>query len=185
MAVIAIAFSWRYLITGGLAAFAYILPIIGIGVGSGFILHELGHKFTAQRYGARAYYQSWQSGLMFTLLGALATGGRLVFAAPGAVYIYSRYIDAKKNAVISVAGPLVNLALAAMFAVQALFMPSDSYLMLIAIVGAQINLFLGVFNMIPFPPLDGSKVFRYSPIYWGIVVAAFIGVSFLFGIPIF
>jgi len=29
--------------------------------------------------------------------------------------------------------------------------------------------FLAGFNMIPFGPLDGAKVWRYNPVLWGIV----------------
>ncbi|MFH1240586.1 MAG: site-2 protease family protein [Candidatus Diapherotrites archaeon] len=44
---------------------------------------------------------------------------------------------------------------------------------------AYINMFLGLFNMIPFPPLDGSKIFRWNPIIWAAVFLPFIG-AFLF-----
>lgn len=185
MLVIALAFSWGILISDGILAFLIFLPVILVGVGSGFILHELGHKFTAQRYGAISHYQSWLNGLAFTLLGAIATSGRLVFAAPGAVYIYGRYITMKQNAVISAAGPMVNLLLTLMFIGISALLPYGGYFWLIAFFGARVNLFLGIFNMIPFPPLDGSKVFAYSPIYWFLLTGAFIGASFLFGIPIF
>lgn len=60
---------------------------------------------------------------------------------------------------IAAAGPATNFALAAVFAVALRFfgsaVPGMGELMQIVIV---INLALGVFNLIPIPPLDGSKI---------------------------
>ena len=75
-------------------AFAYpstdptFLAIIALSVGSGFILHELGHKFTAQRYGYTAVYEASPTGLLLAIVLKFVTG--VVFAAPGAVMIRKR-----------------------------------------------------------------------------------------------
>jgi len=54
-------------------AFAYpslrpeIMLIVAFGVGTGFLLHELAHKFTAQRYGYAADYEASPMGLLLAL----------------------------------------------------------------------------------------------------------------------
>ena len=35
------------------------LPIVMVGVGAGFILHELGHKFVSMKYGYWAEFKLW------------------------------------------------------------------------------------------------------------------------------
>ena len=35
------------------------LPIVMVGVGAGFILHELGHKFVSMKYGYWAGFKLW------------------------------------------------------------------------------------------------------------------------------
>lgn len=66
-----------------------------------------------------------------------------------------KYGDAK----VAAAGPLANLALALIFGLIIRFMPFSSFAFnsLLSLV-VYVNLFLMVFNLIPIPPLDGSKI---------------------------
>ena len=66
-----------------------ILPIVMVGVGLGFILHELGHKFVSMKYGYWAEFKLWPEGLLFALVTSFFG---FVFAAPGAVYTYANYM---------------------------------------------------------------------------------------------
>ncbi len=150
--------------------------IVAIGVGTGFLLHELAHKFTAQRYGYAADYEASPMGLALALGLSIVTNGGFVFAAPGAVmirgraYAYEGYYDslqsAKEFAYISVSGAVVNLVLAVSFYIASFFVMPFSLAYAVLLTGARINVFLAGFNMIPFGPLDGAKVWRYNPALW-------------------
>lgn len=62
------------------------------------------------------------------------------------------------DALVSLAGPMGNLILAVLFAiVMHLIVPTSPLAQLIAQV-ILINLVLMIFNLIPIPPLDGSKI---------------------------
>lgn len=133
-------------------------------VGSGFIMHEMMHKFVARRYGFWAEFRLWVNGLVLALI--TSTLG-FVFAAPGATYVSSVNATKKQNGVISLAGPLTNVVVGAAFLPLVL---STSYLTAeIGTVGFGINTFLALFNMVPIMPLDGAKVFRWNRVYWAIV----------------
>jgi len=175
---ISLAFSWVF------SDFQYStmvakLPIVGIAVGSGFILHELAHRFVAKKFKAHAFYKAWPFGLVFVLITALLG---FIFAAPGAVYIYGEHIDRKKNALISLAGPLTNVLLAFVFAFLLFASSTGSFLWQVGQIGFFINLWLALFNLIPIPPLDGSKVFLWQPLVWAL---AFIPLAGLVGLVFF
>lgn len=160
------------------------IAIAAVGVGSGFILHELAHKFTAQRYGYVADYEASPTGLLLAVGISIFTNGNFIFAAPGAVmirgkkYYYSQYHypdmknTAREIAYISVSGAVVNIILAAIFYMSANLMSLSSIEYRIFYTAAFINVFLGGFNMIPFGPLDGAKVWKYSKVLWGTMMVS-------------
>jgi len=144
-------------------------------LGISFVPHELAHKFMAMKYGAYARYEMWKQGLAFALLLAVITGGGFVFAAPGAVVIYTQfmskrgyheiYITEKKNAYISLVGPGMNVLVALLFFLASPLV-SGEFLGLIVAMVIHVNLFLALFNMIPMHPLDGSKIFAWDKKVW-------------------
>ena len=180
--VLGLSFLMKYMFVGlKTVEILEIFPLILIVIGTGFLGHELAHKFTAQRYGCWAEFKLWTVGAIMALLFAAISQGYLIFAAPGAVYIASRSsyfgetIDKKANGIISLVGPLVNVAGAAIFGSTLALSAILGYGNLIIgtfrflQVGVQINLLLGAFNMIPFFILDGQKVFSWDRRVWAAV----------------
>jgi len=134
------------------------------------LLHELAHKFFAQRYGAWAEFRAFDKMLMIALLVSVFG---FIFAAPGAVFIRG-LVSRRQNGVISLAGPVTNFALATAFILLNMFTP----LGLVTQYGAQINAWLGVFNLLPFFGLDGEKVLHWDKrIYGG---ALLVGIALVF-----
>lgn len=75
---------------------------------------------------------------------------------------------AKDNMKVAIAGPISNLILAFvlffLYALIGIFAPATKFVSIIitcTLLGAYINLSLAVFNLLPFPPLDGSKIWAY------------------------
>ena len=155
-------------------AVLHILPIVMVGVGAGFILHELGHKFVSMHYGYWAEFKLWPQGLIFALVTSFFG---FVFAAPGAVYTYADYMTEEINGKISVAGPIVNIILALIFlgiatAVYPTVMISQQseLIFIVCALGYSINSFLAVFNLLPIGNLDGSKVLTWNFGIWIITI---------------
>lgn len=137
-----------------------------LAVASGFVLHELAHKFVAIKYGCLAEFRAQMSGLVFAVLITLFTG--FIFAAPGAVQIYGR-VDQRENGIISVAGPATNMAIATLFLPLVVFV--DGWIGWVAFIIAIVNAILGAFNLLPFGPLDGKKVLNWNKAIWGASMA--------------
>jgi len=62
------------------------------------------------------------------------------------------------EALVAFAGPASNFILAIMFGLAMRFGIVPTEAMGIAMIAVYMNIFLGVFNLLPIPPLDGSKV---------------------------
>jgi Zn-dependent protease len=138
---------------------------------AGFLLHELGHKFVAQRYGAWAEFRVYPLGLMLAVIMSFLG---VLFAAPGAVYIAGR-VTKKQNGLISLAGPIVNLAIGGIFLIASLMLPLGDTRTVLSLI-AVMSLFLAGFNLIPIPPLDGYKVAIWNiPVYIAMVAATGFG----------
>jgi Zn-dependent protease len=180
---------------------AEVFLISSVGTGSGFLLHELSHKFVAQRYGYWAEYRANRVGLLLIIFMAFLG---FIFAAPGAVMIHkapfayaspeNAYVAAphlgqadaeaerKEELWISLAGPLMNIVLAVLFFIlivsgsiqNGLWMSAASFALFI-------NLILAAFNLLPFGPLDGAKVWRSSHAVWAIVAVP----TILIAVPVY
>lgn len=174
--VIALAFTFY---ANGLkiepSTFIFSMAAYTIAVGSGFVLHELAHKYYGIKYGAKARFQSWPLGLAVALALVIVPQifgwHGILFIAPGAVYIYAmRHITPRENGIISLAGPATNVVLAIIFLLMALVFSSNELLARVAGIGTTVNLLLAWFNLLPIFPLDGSKVIAWD---WKVWLAAF------------
>jgi Zn-dependent protease len=144
-----------------------------------FIFHELAHKFVAIKFHCAAFYEMWPMGLFFGLI-FMFLGVKIL--APGAVvirpYRFGRWgfrtarLTVPEIGLIGLAGPAVNLFFALIF----LLIPGS-----FAELVFHINAWLAFFNLLPIPPLDGSKVVQWKGWVWFLfILVAFILVSGFF-----
>ena len=130
-----------------------------VGILVGFIGHELAHRQVARKYGLYAEFIAWPPGLIATVGSVLLP---LIIIAPGYVKTVTYGYYNPKGVLNSVAaGPAVNIVLAAAGYILFLFTGNPWLLQF-----ADINGLIAVFNLIPFPPLDGEKIMRYNQQLW-------------------
>ena len=153
-----------------------ILTLPGVIIAITF--HEFAHAYAAVKLGDDT--PRYQGRLSLNPLSHLDPVGfiMLIFIHIGwgkPVEINPRNFDRKISmqtgeAIVSLAGPLMNFILAILFtviyAIILKFAPSFAFtqigilIMTILQYTIIVNIGLGVFNLIPLPPLDGSKIFK-------------------------
>lgn len=153
------------------------LAIVAIPLLAGITFHEVAHGYVAYRFGDPTAKNAGR--LTLNPLKHLDPVGTLVlvvtrmigWAKP--VPINPAYFENPRKGIfwVSLAGPAANFALAMVFYLLFnffMFMQTvmtggyaDSVLgpaILICFYGIIINIILGIFNLFPIPPLDGSKM---------------------------
>jgi len=157
------------------------------------VIHEVSHGYTAYILGDPTAKDSGRLTLnpfkhldlygsfFIPLLTFLMGGFILGWAKPVPYNPYNLKNQRTGSALVGAAGPLSNFLVAIIFGLAIrysslfTFLPVSFFQMASLIV--IINLNLGIFNSIPIPPLDGSKIlFAFLPINWqnlGIILERF------------
>lgn len=151
--------------TSTLIAFQIVSLLIG------FSLHEAGHAYCANYLGDPTsrnlgrltvnplkHLDPFGSVLLPLML--IAAGSPFIFAAAKPVPVNPQnfrrpYMD---FAIVALAGPMVNIFLALIGAFALRFFINNDPVLDFLVVFIEINAILAIFNLLPIPPLDGSKI---------------------------
>lgn len=151
-------------IAGLLITFALLLISISI--------HEFSHGWVAYKLGDTTAKDSGRLTLnplmhidpmgtiILPLFLFIATQGRFVFGAAKPVPInYNRLKNPKRDIIwVGASGPIANFIFALFLSILWRIIPTNPVINFILWTLITINVVLGVFNLIPIPPLDGSRV---------------------------
>ncbi len=135
------------------------------------IIHEYSHGWMANQLGdptakyagrlsldPRVHVDKWGT-LIMPLILFFFTGGRFLFAYAKPVPFNPYNLKNQKwgPAMVAMAGPLSNFFLAFVFGLLIRYLPVTNLTLFLSVI-VYANVLLGVFNLVPIPPLDGSKL---------------------------
>ncbi len=170
-------------LSGGLFKFEIFLLVLLVS----FFTHELMHKFTAIRFGARAYFKISKEGLIITLLSVIIGFPML---AVGAVFWWGEAASSIGiRGRVSAAGPISNLILIGfsymLIGIGYAILPSNlelaSIVLQVGITGVSLNIFIGLFNLLPIGVFDGAKVLDWDGRIWIALIGLFLFFGFFGG----
>ncbi len=138
------------------------------------VVHEVSHGYVAYLLGDNtAYHQGrltlnplkhleWFGSFVLPVISYFFGGFIIGWAKPVPYNPYNLRNQRWGEAMVAFAGPISNIAIALVFGLLIRFgLPaglfSSAFASIIAII-VTINLVLATFNLIPIPPLDGSKI---------------------------
>ena len=135
------------------------------------IIHEYAHGWAADQMGDPTARQAgrltlnplahidWFGTFFLPVLLLLMSGGRFLFAYAKPVPYNPYNLSDRKwgPAKVAVAGPLANFFVAGICALLIRFLPVSNFSFVLSII-VYANILLAVFNLVPIPPLDGSKI---------------------------
>ncbi|MGC8993532.1 MAG: hypothetical protein ACP5H3_01675 [Candidatus Aenigmatarchaeota archaeon] len=138
-----------------------LIPISFFSVSIAYLLHELAHKFVAIKLGYSARFRLYLPStllsifLAFTGVKVAALGWVEILPFKFKSWLYRRLeFSLEDMGKIALSGPLTNIFLASVFLIFNLHFLKD------------VNAWMAFFNLLPVPPLDGSKVVSWNFGYW-------------------
>lgn len=192
----------------------WVIPVI-----FAITVHEVAHGWVAKKYGDNTASMLGRLTLNpikhIDILGTIIIPGLLLLSSTGFIFGWAKPVPVnprnfknpkKDMAIVALAGPVANLLMAIAWAlvarlgvfinVEAVSLP----LIYTGIAGISINLVLGIINLLPIPPLDGSRIvtgmlphkwaWQYNRLErFGFIVLLILlwtgGLSYILGYPLF
>lgn len=140
------------------------------------VVHEVAHGYAANSLGdptARLAGRLTLNPLLhIDLMGSIVIPALLVFTGSSILFGWAKPVPYNPynlkhkrwgETMVAIAGSATNIFIAVVFGLLVRFGPViglDHTAVLFAVKIAFINLFLGLFNLVPFPPLDGFTALR-------------------------
>lgn len=158
-----------------------LLPLIVLILS--IIAHEVAHGYAANSLGDPTARLAGRLTLNpiphIDLMGSIVIPALLIFGGSPILFGWAKPVPYNPynlrnqrwgEALVAVAGSATNILLAIIFGLILRFGSTvglDATMLSLAAIVAFVNLFLGLFNLIPFPPLDGFTALR-SALPWSI-----------------
>ena len=131
-------------------------------------VHELAHAFTAYKFGDNTAKEMGRLTLNpiahIDFFGTIILPVLIGFGYAKPVPVNFSVLNRWQIALVAIAGPVSNIVLATTLALSYHVLPIANIpiLRFFLLLGVQLNVLFAIFNLIPIPPLDGSRLIYAS-----------------------
>jgi len=164
-------------------------------VGLGVFIHQTGQRLAGLKIGFKTEVKIWWYGLMIALILAFVSRGKLLFFAATGMWMHHMAVhrlghfrygpNVKAMGVIALMGPVANIIAATFIK----FLQVNLHLIPMGSVRAYkffiFNWIFALVNLLPIPPLDGSRLLFYSRLTYAFVFGTIAGYLVLYSLGIF
>ncbi len=152
-----------------------------------FFVHQIGYRLLGIKVGFRVEYQLWWYGLLAAVIVCLVTNGRILLLIPGGFIVHHldvgrlwrfRYgINVFPVAMIALMGALASILFGTLLKQLNIWIFDDSMIWMNEYF--TYNLLFAALNLLPIPPLDGSRILFNSRLVYAFLFGAFASYWFL------
>lgn len=181
----------RFDFFAGISNFFMAVVIVSLAV----FIHEAGQRLAALKIGLKTEVKVWWYGIIAALILCFLSRGRIMFFAATGMWIhhlathrlgYFRYgPNVKAFGFIAMMGPLSNIIVATFVK----FLQVNLHLIPMESVFVQKFFFFSwlfaVLNLLPIPPLDGSRILFWSRLTFAFVFGAIAGYLVLYSMGVY
>ena len=139
--------------------------ILVLAFTASFLIHEMAHKVTAQRYGLWAEFRLTLWGALITLVSIISPFFKII--SPGAVMI-AGVADKDTIGKTAISGPFTNMIICVGTLALTFIVPNNYPLFEVVSFAAAFNAFIAALNLLPFGMFDGWKVFQWNKLVWAL-----------------
>jgi Zn-dependent protease len=159
--VASLLFAIAFIIADQMDFSLEIIAMYFVIAGIATVAHEIGHRIVAHKYKIKTEFKFWGMGTAIMLFTSWLFG--TVFSEPARTLVDAGEAKETDIALMLLTGPAVSVLFALLFLPLVLL---GGIFVTVGTIGFSMNLLNGLYELMPFKPMDGKDVYKWNKVWW-------------------